>query len=148
MTEVKLDSHTIALERDGKIFFNEEFLSDDPIIRAKMNAKLDNMVETGWMPKHTTNPRLFIWRHESAHTIWNYIKMNEPELGVKISEILLIAARDGVLAEFSKHSVSENLSEAFADAYASIYAVDPDFQPFFVRLIHKLLKENGMPVKD
>ena len=130
------------------IVFHPDLLSIDPETRIRMNAKLDKMRDENWIPKNCTDPRAYIIKHECGHQVIGYIYKKEPELFNMIADIILTALRNGSLHAFCEHATSENIFEAFADIYASVYTVEPDFQPFFIRLIHRLLKQYKMPVKD
>jgi hypothetical protein len=143
------EGRTLAyIEKDGDLIFHPDFFSKDPKVIKRMDNTLMNNEKVGWVPPGCGN-RLFILRHEEGHRIWWWILENEPELGVKISDILLCAARNGVMEKFCKHSVSAgSLSEAFCDVYGAIYCMDESEQPFFVRLIHRILKDHKIPVKD
>lgn len=130
------------------ISLHPDLLSDDPKTRLRMNAALNDMVDSGWIPRDCTDPRTYIIKHECGHTIIGYIYKNEPELFIKIADIILGALQDGTLHKLSTHATSENIFEAFADIYASIYTVPEEVQPRFVKQIYILLQQNQIPVKN
>lgn len=146
MTET---GRTLAyIEKDGDLIFHPDFFSKDPNVIKRMDNTLMNNEKVGWVPPGCGN-RLFVLQHEKGHRVWWFIEEHHPELMRMISNIITHAEKIGDLRDFCEHSVSSgNISERFCDVFGAIYCMSPEDQPYFVKLIHQLLKQYKMPVKD